>query len=225
MNFKMNVNQITKTRFENQLKRFAEATGKTVEEGLEQTAEGVGKRLIHTVQPYGINAKVGDKFAMSIAKQVNRAIRHANVSGQDGSAAVVHKQNRNSEGQVPRDLNTAGQFKRSPVERGETDALIKRKMENAGIAKGAWFAATNQISSKKIGGVAKWITRHENSGYGSCSKSGKGLSYKITLTNSTPYIERVQSTGDVEKSISTGYKNFIKWLDRQIQKQIQKANA
>jgi hypothetical protein len=209
---KINVDQVTRKKFDQELTNFTKKLGKTFEDGLDQLAENVGKKLIHSVQPYGTNAKVGQKFEMSIAKQVSRAIRHANVAGQDGTAPVVHKENRNSKGQVPKGLRVEGKFNRKPIEISDRNALIAKKMASAGIAKGAWFAATNQISGKKIGGVAKWITRHENKGLGSCDKTGNDLKRRIRLTNSAPYIESVQSVDDVEKAIKTSYKQFIKYI-------------
>jgi hypothetical protein len=51
------------------------------------------------------------------------------------------------------------------------------------------------------------------------------LNRKITLTNKVPYIRKIQSDSDIEKSIKTGYSNFIKQLQKIIDKKIEKANA
>jgi hypothetical protein len=207
------------------LEEFAKVTGKTTEDAIDHLAEIAGKKLISQVQPYGTNAKIGEKLASSIAKQVRRATRHGNVIGQEGSAGSVHAKNRNSKGQIPKGLSTLGKFKRSPIPLEDVSGLVKKKMENAGIAKGAWFAAVNQVSGKKITGVAKWITRHENANLGNCSKSGKNLKRKITLTNSTPYIEKLQTQDEVKKAVKSSYPNFSKYMDREMEKHIQKLNA
>jgi hypothetical protein len=95
----------------------------------------------------------------------------------------------------------------------------------AGIAKGAWYQATNQITAKKVTGVAAWITRHENQGNGICDKTGTGLNIKIILTNKVPYIRKIQSDSDIEKSIKTGYNNFLKQLQVIIDKHVARANS
>lgn len=222
---KIEVSQATRKKFLDGLDNFAKLTGQSVEDGIDKSAEIMGKNLIKSVQPYGTSAKIGQKLEKSIAKQVNRAIRHGNVAGQSGTASDVHKKNRNSEGQVPKDLATRGKFKRSPIEISERDALIKKKMQNAGIAKGAWYAATNQITGKKITGIAKWITRHENASNGTCNKTGKGIDRVIELTNSVPWIENVQTPDDVQKAIKSAYSNFISYINREMKKNIEKANA
>lgn len=220
---KIEVSESARKKFLANIENFAKSTGKSVEDGINQSAIIMGKELIKLVQPYGFNAKVGKKFQESIAKQVNRAIRHANITGQMGNAAVVHKENRNSEGQVKRDLKFKGKFQRTPIEISERDALIKKKMQNAGIAKGAWFAATNQIS-KKTTGIAKWITRHENAA-GTCKKTGKGIDRVIELTNSVPWIKNVQTTDDLDLAVKRAEKNFISYINREMKKNIEKANA
>jgi hypothetical protein len=225
MNVKIEIDRNSVKKFTQTLETFTKETGKSIEDGLDTVAIAAGKRLISTVQPYGMNKKIGEKYMMSIAKQVNRAIRHGNVEGQDGGASEVHSRNRNSRGQVPKGLNTDGRFRRKPVEVGDKESHIDKKQAMAGIAKGAWYQATNQITAKKVTGVAAWITRHENQGNGVCNKTGTGFKREITLTNRVPYIRKIQSDSDIEKSIKTGYSNFIKQLQKIIDKNIEKANA
>jgi hypothetical protein len=224
MKAQIKVIENSKVEMKYMLDKFIKLTGQTIEDGIDKAGEAMGKRLISTVQPYGTSKKTGDAFALSIAKQVNRAIKHANVTGQDGSASSVHSKNRDSQGQVPRDIRTTGKFKRDPVSRSELDILVKKKMANAGVAKGAWFAAMNQVSSNKMTGVGKWITKHENKGLGSCEKIGKGINRSIILINKTPYIESVQSNEDVEKSIKDGLNNFYKWVNITMRKTLEKLN-
>jgi hypothetical protein len=225
MNVKMKLDDESVKKFTRTLETFTKQTGKSFEDGIDMLAVSTGKRLISTVKPYGLNKQVGDKYMLSIAKQVNRAIRHGNVEGQQGSASEIHSRNRNKRGQVSKGLNVDGQFKRKPVEISDRESQIDRKQAMAGIAKGAWYEAVNKVSDKKVTGVATWITKHDNKGNGICEKIGNGLKRRITLTNKVPYIRNIQSDSEIEKSIKTGYNNFLKQLQVVIDKHVAKANS
>jgi hypothetical protein len=120
--------------------------------------KGCAKELASLVPPYGVSAKQGAAFQKSIAKQIDRAIRAANVAGTQGAAGFVHAQVRRK-GQVPKGLKTQGQYKREPIPIKDKVDLLRKKQAAAGTAKGAWVAAGDAIDGKKMRGVAKWIRR------------------------------------------------------------------
>ena len=209
---------------ESVIEDFAKRTGKTAEDGVAMIATSAGKRLVHTVQPYGVKQSVGDKYKKSIAKQVHRAIRNANVEGTGGSAASVHRAKRDSRGQVPRELPTDGRYKREPIEMAETMDHVRKAQSKAGRAKGAWLEAVIGIGGRKVSGIGKWIMDNASSGYGNCIKTGQGLKHQITLENRTPYLSRIQPDKVIAQAIASGLKNAFKSMQRTIDKEIEKAN-
>lgn len=224
METKIEIDQASRRKMESVIKEFANRTGKTAEDGIAMIASSAGKRLIHTVQPYGVKQSVGEKYKKSIAKQVHRAIRNANVIGTPGDAESVHLSVRDNKGQVPKGLGTAGQYKREPIEDSEMMDHIRKAQAKAGRAKGAWLEAVNGIGGRKVSGIGKWITDHASSGYGKCIKAGQGLKHKITLENRTPYIGKIQPDKVVAQAIASGLKNAFKSMQRTIDKEIEKAN-
>jgi hypothetical protein len=224
MDVKIEIDRASRRKMESVINDFAKRTGKTAEDGVAMIAASAGKRLIHTVQPYGTKQSVGEKYKKSIAKQVHRAIRNANIEGSAGTAASVHLQRRDSKGQVPRELPTDGQFKRQPIEMAETMDHVRKAQAKAGRAKGAWLEAVNGIGGRKVSGIGKWITDHASNGYGKCIKTGQGLNHKITLENLTPYIGKIQPDKVIAQAIASGLKNAFKSMQRTIDKEIEKAN-
>jgi hypothetical protein len=221
---KVEIDRASMRKMEKTIEEFAKRTGKTAEDGIAMIASSAGKRLIYTVQPYGVKQSVGEKYKKSIAKQVHRAIRNANVEGSAGTAAAVHRQRRDSKGQVPRELPTDGQFKRKPIEMAETMDHVRKAQAKAGRAKGAWLEAVTGIGGRKVSGIGKWIMDHASSGYGKCIKTGQGLKHKITLENRTTYLSRIQPDKVVAQAVASGLKNAFKSMQRTIDKEIEKAN-
>lgn len=202
--------KLASAHFKNELAQYTKDTEKTIEDALTQVAKIAAKNLASKVQPYGVAKKQGEKLKMVIAKQVHRAIKHANVAGQDGDASSVHEQNR-VRGRVPRELKTKGQFKRDPIDPPDRFRHVQKKMENAGMAKAGWITAHDLISSDKAKGIAPYIRKHKSKN-GACNKNGSGMKHKIILENNCPYIESVQSQGDVMEAIKNAYENFTKFM-------------
>jgi hypothetical protein len=203
--------------FKSRLQDYVEEAGKTYQEGIEQLGKACAKELAITVPPFGLSAKVGEKYKLSIAKQVNRAVSAANVQGVQGDASQVHKKFRNRRGQVPKDLVSRGQYKREPVSVRDKETQVRRKMDEAGTAKGAWIAAGEKINSKKIGGVGKWVRRHATRN-GSAKVKIKGMGSEIAMTNSISYVQNLQKTGYVEKALKRGYLRAFRHMTIMVKK-------
>jgi hypothetical protein len=169
--------------------------------------KGCAKELASLVPPYGVSAKQGAAFQKSIAKQIDRAIRAANVAGTQGAAGFVHAQVRRK-GQVPKGLKTQGQYKREPIPIKDKVDLLRKKQAAAGTAKGAWVAAGDAIDGKKMRGVAKWIRRHAQKN-GAASIKSEGIGSTILLTNNLPYINGLQPQSVIDLALKRGYaRNF-----------------
>jgi hypothetical protein len=204
---RFSIDQASVRGFRGRLVEFSKGTGKTIQEAMNLLGKGCAKELASLVPPYGISAKQGAAFQKSIAKQVDRAVRHANVAGTKGSARLVHEQVRRK-GQVPKGLKTQGQYKRDPVPIGDKIDLLRQKQMAAGTAKGAWIAAGEAIDGKKMRGISKWIRRHAKRN-GFASIKAEGIGSVISLTNRLPYINALQPQSTIDTALKRGYaRNF-----------------
>ena len=224
INVKVEIDRATQRKMEDTLRNFAAATGKTVEDGINQIARGGAKQMAIKVQPYGITGKAKDLLHGLVAKQAHRAISNANVQGIQGSAASVHKKARDRRGRVPKDLATQGQYKRSPISFSERNAHVDKQVKKIGQAKAAWIEAGEKVDGTKIT-VQKWLRTHVGGGFGSATKKGKGMGYSVELENSTPYIKSIQFTEDTAAAVATALKNGFKWMQTTIAKEIEKSNT
>jgi len=220
---KLEIDRTTQRRMEEVLRNFAAATGKTVEDGINQIARSAAKQLAIKVQPFGINGKAKDLLHGLVAKQAHRAISNANVQGIQGAAASVHTKARDRRGRVPKDLATQGKYKRSPISFSERNAHVNKVVKKIGQAKAAWIEAGEKVDGKKIT-VQKWLRTHVGGGFGSATKKDKGLNYSVELENSTPYIKSIQFTEDTAAAVATALKSGFKWMQTSIDKQIEKTN-
>ena len=220
---KIEIDRATQRKMEDTLRKFAAATGKTVEDGINQIARGGAKQMAIKVQPYGINGKTKDMLQGLVAKQAHRAISNANVQGIQGTAASVHNKARDRRGRVPKDLATRGQYKRSPISFSERNAHVDKQVKKIGQAKAAWIEAGEKVDGTKIT-VQKWLRTHVGGGFGSATKKGKGMGYSVELENSTPYIKSIQFTEDTAAAVAAALKNGFKWMQTTIAKEIEKAN-
>jgi len=223
MDVKIQIDRATRRKMEETLRKFAEATGKAVEDGIDQIARGGAKQLAIKVQPFGIAAKAQGILEGTVAKQAHRAISNANVTGKVGTAAIVHRQIRDNRGRVPKGIADEGRNKREPIGTGERNSHVDKQVKKAGRAKAAWIEAGEKVNGKKIN-VKQWISRHVGAGFGDAKKKGKGLKYSVEISNSTPYIGKIQSPGNVASAVGIALKNGFTRLQKIIDKEIEKAN-
>lgn len=224
MQTKIEIDRASRKEMEKIISKFVRIVGKTAEEGIIEIAKSAGRRLVNTVQPFGLTSAKGDKFKKSIAKQVNRSVRNANVTGMSGSAESVHRANRDSKGQVPKSLRTDGQFKRAPVPVVDTDAQIRKAQAKAGRAKGAWVEAANSLGGTSLKNIPVWISSNDSGGFGSSLKKGKGLRFQCSMMNRTPYLTRIQTQKSIAQSVTFGLKQGMKRMQITTAKTIEKAN-
>lgn len=204
---RFSIDQASVRGFRGRLVEFSKGTGKTIQEAMNLLGKGCAKELASLVPPYGISAKQGAAFQKSIAKQIDRAIRAANVAGTAGTAGFVHAQVRRK-GQVPKGLKTEGKFKREPIPIKDKVDLLRKKQAAAGTAKGAWVAAGDAIDGKKMRGISKWIRRHAQKN-GAASIKSEGIGSTISLTNNLPYINGLQPQSVIDLALKRGYaRNF-----------------
>tara|TARA_R110000868_G_scaffold234956_1_gene488638 strand:- start:88 stop:768 length:681 start_codon:yes stop_codon:yes gene_type:complete len=220
---KIEIDSATQRKMEEVLRNFAAATGKTIEDGINEIARGGAKQMAMKVQPYGITGKAKQILHGAVAKQAHRAISNANVQGIQGTAASVHIKARVRRGRVPKDLTTQGQYKRSPIPLSERNSHVDNQVKKIGRAKAAWIEAGEKVDGTKIT-VQKWLRNHVGSGYGAARKKGKGMGYTVELENSTPYIRTIQFTEDTAAAMATALKNGFNRLQTIIDKEIEKVN-
>ena len=207
---KFSMDQSSVRGFRGRLKEFSSGTGKTIQEAMNLLGKGCAKELASLVPPYGISDKQGAAFQKSIAKQIDRAIRSANVTGISGSAEAVHAKVRRK-GQVPKDLKTNGQYKREPIPIKDKVDLLRQKQAAAGTAKGAWIAAGEAIDGKKMRGISKWIRRHAKRN-GFASIKAEGIGSIISLTNRLPYINALQPGDVIDTALKRGYARNFRYM-------------
>lgn len=221
-----------KRRIKSTLEEFAMRTGKSVEDGINEIAMSAGRRLAHTVQPFGLTAAKGAKFIKSIGNQVDQTwfgvnlgaypatgdIKKAHydqrMSGSGRKGSVKFRQFRKERGQKWLDL----------IDVAQKEEYKRKQQAKAGRAKGAWVSATNSIGGKRLSGVAAWIERHDKNSLGTANKTGKGMEYKVSLENRTSYLPHIQPARKVAESITFGLKNGLKRMQKVIDGEIEKAN-
>jgi hypothetical protein len=201
---KFSISRTEKYRFLNRMRDFVEEAGRTESEAVQLLAKACAKELAITVPPFGLSAKIGEKYQKSIAKQVNRAIKAGNIKGTPGSAKDVHESFRAANGQVPKGLKTRGRYNREPIPVRDKEMLIDRRQDAAGIAKGAWIAAAEKLNGKKITGVGKWVRRHAAKN-GSSSIQIKSGGTEVLLTNSVSYINKLHRQSYIDTALRRGY--------------------
>ena len=146
------------------IREYERKVGQTANESIVDIGREAARQAAQKCPPFGLSDKIGEKFKKSIAKQVNRAVKNANVTGKSGGAAKVHANSRDSKGQVPRGLRDKGQFKRQPVDIGDKERVIAQRQKAAGILKGAWIHAGTLLGRKvaAINGRRRHATRRRS---------------------------------------------------------------
>ena len=215
-------------KFERTLAEFAEATGKTAEDGMKRIAKASCKRLASTVQPYGLKGgEKMDKFEKSIGYQVDRAWFGTNLGAFPATNNMkdAHYAARVN-GVVPSRLfrKEKGKPWLGLIPASERDTYKKIAMEKVGRAKAAWVKIANDLGNPKMSGLDSIITRHLPDARGSHTVSGTGIQTAVTISNDVTYIKKIQYTEDVAKAVAEGMKNGLKWMTITTAKTIEKAN-
>ena len=221
------MDKATVAKFERTLAEFAEATGKTAEDGMKRIAKASCKRLASTVQPYGLKGGRLAKFQKSVATQVDRAWFGTNLGAFPASnnmrdAHYAARQN----GVVRKRLFSKEKGKPwlALIPSSERDTYKKIAVEKVGRAKAAWVKIANDLGKPKMSGLDNIINRHLPDARGSYTISGSGIKTAITISNNTTYIKSIQYTEDVAAAVAQGLKNGMKWMQTTTAKTIEKAN-
>tara|TARA_R110000868_G_scaffold102827_1_gene283350 strand:- start:305 stop:958 length:654 start_codon:yes stop_codon:yes gene_type:complete len=202
--------------FKRLVDEYQRKVGKTEHELMVDLAKSQAKALASVIQPFGVSAKIGKRFEGSIIKQIFRAVKNANITGGNQTAAQAHESRRNQRGIVPTSATTRGQYKRSPISFEETLAYAKKKARNAGFAKAAWIAAAESIDGKKLSGIPKWL--REDVKHGSSKVSKEKSSTVIFLKNHISYITSVMNQSDANKALSVAYNKNLKRMQSALNK-------
>jgi hypothetical protein len=200
---------------------YSRAVNQSKDDSIIDVGREAARQAAQKCPPFGLSEKTGDKFKKSIAKQVNRAVKNANVTGKQGDAAKVHDAARDGKGQVPRGLKEEGQFKRAPVEVADKERVIDKRQAAAGIVKGAWIHAgtllgrkSAVVTGRKRLAVGRWITRHLSRGKASVVKLG--MNTEVTLTNTVGWVQKLQSDSMLASAVRAAWNGKKKEMQKRL---------
>lgn len=207
--------------FKRALAQYEKKTGISIEDAIIEMAKSTGRRLAHTVPPYGLSPQVGRKFMESIGNQVDYAW-FGSTRGvfPSNSMEAAHKAARNSRGQVVMRKLKETSERNNNISVADKEIYKRKIMRNAGIAKAGWVAAAEKSISgqsmtasgsiKKLSGIAKWIRRHVKDRLGEARITRRGISSSVDLTNNVSYISGLHKKSEIAKAIKQGYNNAIR---------------
>lgn len=203
------------------IREFDRKVGQTKDDSIIDIGREAARQAAQKVPPFGLSENIGTKFKRSIAKQVNRAVKNANVTGKAGDAAKVHQSARDNNGQVPRGLRDTGQYKREPIEVGDKERVIDQRQKAAGIVKGAWIHAGSLLGRKMavVTGrrrqvVGKWIMRHLKRGKATITRMG--MNTEVTLTNTVGWVQKLQTESMLNAAVRAAFRGKQKEMQRQL---------
>jgi hypothetical protein len=201
--------------------QYSRAIQQSTEDSIIDVGREAARQAAQKCPPFGLTEKTGEKFKKSIAKQVNRAVKNANVTGKQGNAETVHTAARNSKGQVPKGIKDEGAFRRTPVEVGDKERLIDKRQAAAGIAKGAWIHAgsllgrrSSTVTGRRRAVVGQWIMRHLSRGEASISRLG--MNTEVKLTNKVVWIQRLQSDSMLASAVRAAWTGTMKEMQKRL---------
>lgn len=219
---KIQIDPASRRMMEETLIAFANATGKSVEEGINMMAYSSGRRLVNTVQPFGL--KKGDFFIQNIRRQIEQVRWEVNA-GVVSSTNIQSAHNRARRHGKVRLRSIQSKDYENKITLAEVEPYIRRQQAKAGRVKAAWVSAVESVGKAKMSGIPQWIRRHVPSPYGTSTKTGEGLKYSVTLENSTPYLKpRLQSKINIAYAVKDGLQNGMKRIKKITEKEIEKAN-
>ena len=201
------------------IREYERKVGRSAGDSIIAIAREASRQAAQKCPPFGLTEKTGDKFKGSIAKQVSRAVRHANVTGLQGNAASVHAAKRNNRGQVPKGIRDEGGFRRDPIAVGDRERLIREKQAAAGIVKGAWIHAgsllgrvTSPIAGRRRAIVGRWILRHLSRGKAEVAR--RGMNTVVELTNTVRWASSIQTQAMLNSATKAAFKGVEKEMQR-----------
>ena len=219
---KIELTRSSRKETERLLEKYAEITGKGVEDGIKEVGKSVARRLAITVQPYGLTSAKGKSFMDSIGHQVDRVVFGMQIGAFPQTTIKDAHAKARRRGSVPKQSFKGRATGWREISGAEVRAYRAKAQSKAGRGKAAWVAAGNAIGAGKLRSIAKWVSRHSGA-YGSAGMTGKGLKLSLQLENKTPYIKSIQNQKDISKSIKQGYRNGYKRLERIIRRAEKKA--
>jgi hypothetical protein len=201
------------------IREYERKVGREAGDSVIAIAREASRQAAQKCPPFGLTQKTGDKFQKSIAKQVARAVRNAEVTGQQGAAAAIHASKRDSKGRVPKGLKTDGNLRRAPVAVRDRESHIDKKQANAGMVKGAWIHAghllgrvTSPIAGRRRAIVGRWILRHMSNGKAEINR--RGINTVVTLTNTIRWASKVQTQSMLKSAVNAAFKGVEKEMQR-----------
>ena len=200
---------------------YSRAIRQSSEESIIDVGREASRQAAQKTPPFGLSERTGSKFKKSIAKQVNRAVKNANVTGKAGDAATVHTAARDGKGQVPRGLRDKGTFKRDPIDVADKERVIDKRQAAAGIVKGAWIHAGTLLGRKSVAVIGRrrlivgqWILRHLSRGKASIARLGANT--EVTLTNTVSWVQRVQSESMLASAVKAAWNGKKKEMQKRL---------
>jgi len=221
---KMELDRRSLAQFKRTLKDYEKKTGIAIEDAVIEMAKSTGRRLAHTVPPYGLSSAVGKKFMDSIGVQVDRAW-YGSIKGAYPSTSMdaAHAAARNNRGVVPKRKFRQYKGEEMKISVGDKEAYKRKIKRNAGIAKAGWVVAaektigkqslTKRGAIKKLSGIAAWIRRNAKDKLGESKVTRRGISTSVDLTNKVTYISRLHKPSEQTRAIKQGYNNAIRRMN------------
>lgn len=204
------------------IREYEQKVGQSAADSVIDIGREGARQAAQKCPPFGLSENIGNRFKLSIAKQIQRAVTNANVTGRQGSASQVHQAARNRKGQVHRELETEGQFKRAPIPIRDKERLIDQKQAAAGIVKGAWIHAgtllgrkAESVIGRKRVPIGQWIMRHLKRGKATVSKMG--INTEVTLTNTVAWASNLQSESMLNSAVNAAFRARKREMQKRIE--------
>lgn len=223
MEAKIEFDRASRRKVEKVMESFASRMGHSAEEAIGIIAFSAGRRLVNTVQPFGL--KKGEQQMENIGRQIDQTRYFVNAGVVAGTGIESAHNSQRKMGRVRlRSQKGTGRYE-DKITESEAERYATKQKAKAGRAKAAWVTAVDAIGKSSMRGMPAWIGRHVGSSYGAAVKSGKGMKHTIRLQNKTPYMtSRLQKPQALQAAAIAGLKNGLNRVQTIVRKEIEKAN-
>lgn len=199
------------------LKQYAKVCDASIVEGIKVMGLSSARWLAHRVQPWGVDAGRGARFMRNLEAQVDQVYFGVNIGAYPATTDIReahYAQRRNGKIRARRFTKDKGNPWKGIIKQDQLQAYKREVVAKAGRAKGAWIESGNSLGLTKLSGIAKWIDRHNATGYGgSRVREGSAAKASVELWNHTPYISKLQRPGEIKAALRLGRRNGIKRLE------------
>jgi hypothetical protein len=208
--------EVSDRKFSKNLKEYARASGKTIEQTIDEAAGETAKRIAGRTQPFGLGKAKIEQFAGSIRTQANRG---GFAGMRDGltDPRQAHESNRRGRNRsVPKGAKATGNNWLSKADIQRLDDHVQKVSRRAGMEKAAWLDAGRKSFSSLV--ISAYFRAKLKFGY--AKKSGRGLrGYRVEI--GTNLNHSTISRGQLSIAIQSGLKTMEGKMRRFFAKQKQ----